>query len=443
MRGEIFTLLLATWPCLQALFIVKSEQDSYDGELREAVRMGCRFSDIPSVLHISVIWQRIKPPPEVEVFRLDKGVENLNITSKQFQGRVRLLREELEKFRAVIELSQLRLNDSGTYQCLVIHDEADYKQTKLTVSAPYKAIKKSVRRLNEKEVELSCQSQGLPLADVTWSDGKLREPLLTNRSKSSHTTNSDGVFVVTSRLSVSENTNNYSCSYITNDGKPNQIATFVIPDEIPEESKGATGYIAITVIVLLCLGLFCTFLILRKRKKGQTGSDMRSIECESPGEDLTVPLTDRKENQHVSMQSVPPGLRKIVLLEGKEGTGKTFITQSLASSWANPFTSDLLNIRKVKLVIFVTIGGVAGDFFEVVKSRFPAEAELQTNNLKDILLGNKDSLLILDGYKEGDRELDKSFVKFLRERRACRVLITACPGEHGILGETDRKVLRL
>ncbi|KAF7696673.1 hypothetical protein HF521_005091 [Silurus meridionalis] len=305
MRGEIFTLLLATWPCLQALFIVKSEQDSYDGELREAVRMGCRFSDIPSVLHISVIWQRIKPPPEVEVFRLDKGVENLNITSKQFQGRVRLLREELEKFRAVIELSQLRLNDSGTYQCLVIHDEADYKQTKLTVSAPYKAIKKSVRRLNEKEVELSCQSQGLPLADVTWSDGKLREPLLTNRSKSSHTTNSDGVFVVTSRLSVSENTNNYSCSYITNDGKPNQIATFVIPDEIPEESKGATGYIAITVIVLLCLGLFCTFLILRKRKKGQTGSDMRSIECESPGEDLTVPLTDQK----TSMSACSPSLQ--------------------------------------------------------------------------------------------------------------------------------------
>lgn len=117
-----------------ALFTVESEQNSYNGELHDKITMGCRFSSIPSVSDISVIWKRISPLPSVDLYQLDKGRENPSAISTQFQSRVRLLREELKKFRAVIELSQLRLNDSGTYQCIVIHaSEDDYKQTTLTV----------------------------------------------------------------------------------------------------------------------------------------------------------------------------------------------------------------------------------------------------------------------------------------------------------------------
>lgn len=95
--------------------------------------------------------------------------------------------------------------------------------------APYKAIKKTVRRLSENEAELTCESQGFPLARVTWTDGKLREPHLTNRSESSHAINNDGAFVVTSRLSVKYDANNYTCSYTTRDSKASQAATFRIP----------------------------------------------------------------------------------------------------------------------------------------------------------------------------------------------------------------------
>lgn len=69
----------------------------------------------------------------MDIYKLDNGIENYNFTDKQFQPRVRLLREELKNFRAVLELSQLHLNDSGTYQCIVIQDELDYKQAELTV----------------------------------------------------------------------------------------------------------------------------------------------------------------------------------------------------------------------------------------------------------------------------------------------------------------------
>lgn len=95
--------------------------------------------------------------------------------------------------------------------------------------APYKAITRTVTRISDKEVELTCESQGLPLTSVTWSDGKLNEPRLTNRSETSHAKNSYDVFVVTSRLSVSPDANNYTCSYMTDEGKTIQTATFRIP----------------------------------------------------------------------------------------------------------------------------------------------------------------------------------------------------------------------
>ncbi|GAA6075764.1 programmed cell death 1 ligand 1 isoform X1 [Tachysurus ichikawai] len=106
------------------------------------------------------------------------------------------------------------------------------------LQAPYTSIKKTFRRISQKEVELSCESQGFPLAHVTWSNSKFNAPYLTNRSENSQVQNSDGFFVVTSRLVVTYDPDNYTCSYVTDDGKTSQTATFVIPESF-QDFKGA------------------------------------------------------------------------------------------------------------------------------------------------------------------------------------------------------------
>ncbi|XP_017569217.1 programmed cell death 1 ligand 1-like [Pygocentrus nattereri] len=490
MKRTTFTFLLAMmWPSLQALFTVEPEQDSYDGELHKNIRIACRFSPVESVTQLSVFWQRIDPLPTVDVYRLEKGLENHNFTDKSFQKRARLLKDELEKYRAVLELSQLQMSDSGTYQCVVSLKEVDYKKTTLTVRAPYTAIKKDIKRLDNEKVELSCESQGFPLAHMVWSDGRLQD--LTVRSNSSSEKTSEGIYKVTSQVTVSENIiNNYTCS-ISLEGKVRQSVTFNIPGEIPGKSKWCHAYAAIGVIVVMCMGFVAASVIVHRRKKGQKNRD--SI-CKSSERNLTVTSTDsllpktpffradtfafssevckgKAENlrevleqkyaelstmagftlQHsllcgesqCELQSIVPGRGEAILLEGEEGSGKSSLAKKLAFSWADGSTSDPFNISKTWLVILLDFEEAEGDFFQVVKTKIPSEAELETADVKEILLGNTDSLLILDSYKEGSREMDESLIKFLKDRSACRVLITARPGQHSNLVDTVTKTLQL
>ncbi|KAL6469727.1 hypothetical protein MHYP_G00208460 [Metynnis hypsauchen] len=493
MKRTTFTFLLAMmWPSLQALFTVEPEQDSYDGELHKNIRIACRFSPVESVTQLSVFWQRIEPLPAVEVYRLEKGLENHNFTDKSFQKRARLLKDELEKYRAVLELSQLQMSDSGTYQCVVRLKEGDYKKTTLTVQAPYTAVKKGIKRLDNEKVELSCESQGFPLAHMVWSDGRLQD--LTQRSNSSSEKTSEGIYKVTSQVTVNESIiNNYTCSILL-EGKVRQSATFNIPGEIPEKCKWSHGYAAIGVIAVMCLGFVIASVIVHRRKKGQKNRDSISPLCKSPGPNLSVTSTDsllpktpffradtftfssevcegKAENlrevlkqkyaelstmagftlQHsllcgesqCKLQSIIPGRGEAIFLEGEEGSGKSSLAKKLAFSWADGPTSDPFNISKTWLVILVDFEEAEGNFFQVVKSKIPSEAGLETADIEEILLGNTDSLLILDSYKEGNREMDESLIKFLKDRSACRVLITARPGQHSNLEDTVTKTLQL
>ncbi|KAG9266358.1 selection and upkeep of intraepithelial T-cells protein 5-like [Astyanax mexicanus] len=491
MKRTIFIFLLAiTWPSTQALFTVTSEQDSYDGELHKKITMGCRFSPVEKsqISQLSVIWQRVEPLPVMEVYRLEKGVEIRNVTDGQFQNRAQLLKDELKKFRAVLELFPLQISDSGTYQCIVKHKEADYKKTTLTVRAPYRPVRKNIRRLNNEEVELSCESQGFPLAHVDWSEEELTRWMNNTSEKTS-----EGTYKLTSRVTVTGNViKNYTCSFME-EKKTGPSATFNIPGEIPVRSNWSHGYAAVGVISVMCLGLAVTSLFLHWRRKGQKNKGSMSTVCITSEPNLTVtsadfliPKKDAKpdsfsvssevcgekveklrevlmkryaeldtselrsgftlicgEAQFSHLQPLIPGPKQTVLLEGREGSGKSSVSRTLASSWAKNVSSGPVSLSGIRLVILVNFEGADGDFFQVVRSNIPSEADLETADVKNILLGNTDSLLLLDGYRKGDREVDETLVKFLKERSSSRVLITARPGQLSSAGEVITRIFQL
>ncbi|XP_064798133.1 programmed cell death 1 ligand 2-like isoform X2 [Oncorhynchus masou masou] len=229
-QAFLLVLQVVLWPTLAALFTVEVDSPFHMAEFRGVVTMGCRFQPGGQGPDLSVIWHRIWPPPVVEVYRLENRQEDLTSQNPQYRGRVRLVTEEMTNGWAKLEVSMLRINDSGTYQCLVEMAGADYKQTTLTVKASYKTIVKSMKRCRGEEVELVCESEGYPLATMTWKDKSL------GNIKSNDTTvrTPDQLFLVTSTITVkSSDKNNYTCALVEEGEVPNgPSARFDIPDEI-------------------------------------------------------------------------------------------------------------------------------------------------------------------------------------------------------------------
>ncbi len=101
--------------------------------------------------------------------------------------------------------------------------------SRLWFPAPYTPVKKSIVKTGPDEVELSCESQGFPSAQVIWSDGQNTN--LTEMSNSIIRSTDEDLIHIISKLTVKRDlVNNYSCSFLVK-GVICQTDTFSIPGE--------------------------------------------------------------------------------------------------------------------------------------------------------------------------------------------------------------------
>ncbi|XP_043085760.1 programmed cell death 1 ligand 1-like [Puntigrus tetrazona] len=239
-----------------ALFTVSLQESFYEAELHGDVRLVCLFSKVKSVSDLTVIWSRVEPKPALDVYRLERGAENHNYTSAAFIKRAQLVHEQLSEHRAVLRLNKLRIKDSGTYLCIVKEgDDGDYKQVTLNVTEKH-------LKTGEDEVELSCESQGFPSAQVLWSDGQSAN--LTEMSNSTWRPTDEDLLLVSSRLTVRRDlVSNYTCSFLVK-GEVRQTATFSIPDDILPHCSGQYMWIIAGVLVLFAI---VSTLVIQYRRK--------------------------------------------------------------------------------------------------------------------------------------------------------------------------------
>ncbi|KAM6975555.1 uncharacterized protein LKV04_014902 [Tautogolabrus adspersus] len=478
-------------PSLTVLFTVEVEQTTYDSEFGGDIVLGCRFQPHLSSPHadLKVTWHRIQTASTQHVYWLANGKEHLESQDPAYRGRVKLLTEELKNGLARLQISKLKISDSGTYTCLVQTSEgADYKPIALSVKAPYKAITKHIQKAAEGDgVLLTCQSKGYPQSSVVWQDGNMQ--ILSANTTTVST--ADQRFEVTSQAHVrSSDPNNYTCSFV----RDGSSATFWIPDETPvlhEDNNVLT--------IVLCIGVtmvaITVAVLMYRRQKGCRNSSTRNLLVNGAGrtvssafclqidkeneEEITIfnegsteenlgaflkahyfelsftemprqyweafgveVLPHRLQNnegQPVNLQALLPEAGETLLLEGPPLSGKTTLAHILVSSWTEGpkhAFPNLLDLSAVGLLLYIDCSGVKGDLYQEITSQLSLTEKITTEDkLRTLLSHSGEALLLLDGYREGNQSFDESLKRFLREREGCRVLVMTCVGHWDTLRE--------
>nr|XP_056704877.1 programmed cell death 1 ligand 2-like [Euleptes europaea]XP_056722673.1 programmed cell death 1 ligand 2-like [Euleptes europaea] len=270
---------------MTALFTVEVLQPQYSVEYGSNVTLRCHFP-VESQLNfkmLSILWKRILPnQEEKEIYKLHKGQENLTLQDPDYRGRVTLLHEELQMGCSALIITKVKITDAGSFLCVINYGEADYKYITLEVKAPYKRI--NIQKIKDPEEEgliLICQSEGYPLAEVSWHDG--RNP---NTSMIANTTFelTDGLFNVTSTLRVKQSiSGNYTCVF-WNKKLNEKTSAYVSAFQLDYVDESASGHqkiflISFIPICLVVLSFLPVFVFKVARRKASTNLCIQKGNC--------------------------------------------------------------------------------------------------------------------------------------------------------------------
>ncbi|KAM8802504.1 programmed cell death 1 ligand 2 isoform 2-T3 [Rhynchonycteris naso] len=174
-----------------ALFTVTVPKELYTVEHGSNATLECDFysGDYVEVEHVKASLQKVE--------------SNTSLHSAT------LLKDQLPLGKALFHFSRVQVSDAGKYRCVIGYGSAwDYKYLTLKVKASYKEINTHILQVpGTDEVELTCQAEGYPLAEVSW-------PNINVSAKTSHMETSEGLYQVTSVLRLKPLPGrNFSCEF--------------------------------------------------------------------------------------------------------------------------------------------------------------------------------------------------------------------------------------
>ncbi|XP_029026366.1 CD276 antigen-like isoform X2 [Betta splendens] len=114
-------LLISFISCISGSLVVNVTQTHYQAEQNHSITLEWTFTPKPDVSITSVyIYCQLVTDLRVSVlFHLHEGVEVSESQDQQFSGRVQFDRDKLREGRIRLQVSRLRTDDSGRYDCII------------------------------------------------------------------------------------------------------------------------------------------------------------------------------------------------------------------------------------------------------------------------------------------------------------------------------------
>ncbi|NXW56892.1 BT1A1 protein, partial [Eurystomus gularis] len=233
----------------------------------EDVVLPCRVSPEQSTQDTEVVWFREQFSPYVH--RYKGGQDQYGEQMLQYQGRTKLLKDNLTKGRVDLKIFHVRLSDRGNYTCFVLRDpDYDEAVVELKVTASGSAPLIVLEHYQDGGIRVACRSAGwYPQPQVLWQDAHGQHlPSLSEDV----TQDEGGLFAVGSSIILSRAANQtLSCSVRHSPHSQEQRSAFYISDPFFQNAHpwmSALGVVLVAVVVLLIIAVYL-FKIKGKHEK--------------------------------------------------------------------------------------------------------------------------------------------------------------------------------
>lgn len=263
MCGGVFCPLKAV-PLSFAAFTITAPKDLYVVEYGSNVTMECRFpvEQKLDLLALVVYWEK----EDKEVIQFVEGEEDLKPQHSSFRGRAFLPKDQLLKGNAVLQITDVKLQDEGVYCCMISYGGADYKRIMLKVNAPYRKINQRISMdPATSEHELMCQAEGYPEAEVIWTNSDHQS--LSGETTVTTSQTEEKLLNVTSVLRVNATVNDvFHCTFWRVHSGENHTAELIIPElPVPRLPHNRTHWVLLGSVLLFLIVGFTVFFCLRKQ----------------------------------------------------------------------------------------------------------------------------------------------------------------------------------
>lgn len=247
---------------LATAFTITAPNQTYTVERGQNASMVCKFTvdGKTNLTTLTASWQF----NETTVVQYMNGTADLNSENPTFRGRVSMPTDQMLNGSAILQITDVRLQDNGSYTCMVSSSgDADTKRITLKVNAPYRKINQRISMdPATSEHELMCQAEGYPLANVTWTTIK-NETLNWNTTATPSRTE-EKLLNVTSILRVNATANDvFNCTFWG--VHSNLTAELIIPElPVPRLPHNRTHWVLLGSVLLFLIVAFAVCFYVKK-----------------------------------------------------------------------------------------------------------------------------------------------------------------------------------
>ncbi|XP_016069793.1 PREDICTED: programmed cell death 1 ligand 1 [Miniopterus natalensis] len=246
-------------------FTITVTKDLYVVEYGSNVTMECEFPVATelNLFALFVYWE----VGEKKVVQFVNGEEDLTVQHSSYSQRAHLLQDQLFLGKAALQITDVKLQDAGVYYCLISYGGADYKRITLKVHAPYRKINQRISKdPDTSEYKLTCQAEGYPEAEVTWTSSDHR--VLNGKTTITSSERDEKLLNVTSTLRVNTTANEiFYCTFQRSGLEENSTAELIIPELPPVPGNGRTRLGIVGAFPLLPVALAFVIFYLRRDVK--------------------------------------------------------------------------------------------------------------------------------------------------------------------------------